>query len=90
MRLIKRFDLAIEPTQTLDIHFNSEFLGLGSFNKKPCLWVLIDPNQKLMRRTFVLVAEDKELSERANKTTYVGCFEHKAEVGSHVLHLFEE
>ena len=90
MKIIKRFDLAIEPTQTIDVPFNDEFMGLTVFNDKPGLLFLVDPHQKVMRRTFVMVAEGKELSERANKTNHRGCFEHKAEVGSHVLHVFEE
>lgn len=86
MKTIKRYPLAIEPVQRFSIPFNSEILGtVGS-----AIHVLEDSDGKLSERVFVIVAEGKQVEQRLNKTHYVGWFEHKAEVGSHVLHVFEE
>ena len=90
MKTIRRYDLAIEPIQKLSIPFNSNILKLGEFQNKPCLWVLVDMGTNEMVRSFVMMAEGKELPQKFNETNYIGCFEAKAEVGKHVLHVFED
>lgn len=82
MKQVKRFNLAIEPSQSIDIPFNSELLGTDG----PALLVLIDTDAKIMTRNFLIIAEGKELSQRANRTNYIGRFQAEG----HVLHVFEE
>jgi hypothetical protein len=90
MKIIKRFDLLIEPMQRLDVPFNAEILHFGLVGDRPGFWALIDPTQRSMERIFVMVGAGKDISDRMNKTSYVGSFEHKAEVGSRMVHIFEE
>lgn len=90
MKLIQRFDLSIEQRQQVLIPFNSEIIGFGEFNKNPCIWALVDPDQKPQARTFVIVAENKDLDPTVNKTRYLGRFEATAEVGKRMVHVFEE
>lgn len=90
MKTMKRYELAIEPAQKISIPFNSNILKLGEFQGKPCLWVLVDTDTNQMQRSFITIAEGKELSSKFNETNYVGSFEAKAEVGKHVLHVFED
>lgn len=87
MKTIKRYPLAIEPVQRFSIPFNSEILGV---TVGPALHVLEDNDGKGSERVFIIVAEGKEVEQRLNRTHYVGCFAHKAEVGMHMLHVFEE
>ena len=90
MKTLKRFRLSLEPKQTLEIPFNSEILGLVSNENCPALVVLIDSTYTAKARNLIIVAENKELPQRCNKTNCLGYFEYKAEVGSHVLAIFDE
>lgn len=90
MKAIKKFDLSIEPSQRVKMPYNSTILDLGIANNKPHLWVLTDSSYSAIERTFLIVAPEKEVSPRLNKTNYVGSFEHRAEIGSVTLHVFEE
>lgn len=88
--MIKRFDLDIEKSQVIEVPFNYEFLGFGLHNDKPAIWMLIFTDQRKMTEKFVIFPEDVEIPANFNKTNYVGRFEHKAEVGHHVVHIFKE
>lgn len=90
MKLIKRFDLEVEPIQRTMIPFNAEIIKFGEFNKVPCFWAIIDEGGRALERTIFIVADGKEIPQGLNKTKYMGSFEHKAEVGKHTLHVFEE
>lgn len=90
MKTIHHFSLDLEPEQKITVPFNSELLGMGTSAGRPVLHVLIDDSGKTMERVFWIFAEGKEIPQRFNQTHHVGCFEHKAEVGSHTLHVFEE
>lgn len=90
MKQIKKIELVIEPTQSIQIPFNSEILKLGTFNENPCLWVIWDPGQKMMARNILMITDDKEFSAQLNITMYLGSFDSKTEVGHHTIHVFEE
>jgi len=90
MKSVKRFDLELEPAQTLSIPFNSEILMFGTWDEKPCMWILIEDGHALQRRTLKIFADGKEVPQRFNVTRYIGSFEAKAEVGKTMLHVFEE
>lgn len=89
MRQLQKFDLSIEPEQTIKMPYNSYIVGITDLNNVPSLWAITEKGQSMMDRKFVIVAQDKEVSQRCNETNYVGNFVHKAEVGRHVLHVFE-
>lgn len=89
MRQLKRFDLSIEPEQVIKMPYNSYIVGLTDLNNVPCIWAITEAGQGLTDRKFVIVAQDKEVSQRCNETNYIGNFMHKAEVGKHILHVFE-
>lgn len=90
MKTIKHIPLAIEPIQTIEIPWNSEFLRFGTWDNKPMLYMLCDSGQKPVKRKFLVFAENKDVPTSFNRTNYIGSFEYQAEVGSAVLHVFEE
>ena len=90
MKTIKRYELDVASEQIVNIPFNSELLTVDVFNKKPCLFVLVDPGGRSMNRKFVIFHEDKEIPMKFNRTGYIGSFVYKAEVGQVMLHVFED
>lgn len=90
MKIIKRFDLEVEPSQNVQIQMNAEVVHFNVFNKKPAIWAIVDDGSKLIDRTFKMFTDLAEIPAFVNRTKYVGSFQHKAEVGQHTVHVFEE
>ncbi len=86
MKTIKKFKLAIEPTQKIAMPFNSEILSVISKDGKAEICVLADESYSNIDRSFVIVAMDKEVPQRLNVTHHVGTFSHDG----HALFVFEE
>lgn len=86
MKLIKKYELAIEPKQKVDIPFSAEIIKFAIFQGKPTLWAEIDPTQRAMARTFLIVSGEKELPVSCNRTNHIDSFEHEG----HMLHVYEE
>lgn len=90
MKQVKRYPVAIEPEQVIKMPYNSRILDLSLLNDKPTMWVLCDPDNSGIDRTFVTVGPEKEVDRRLNETNFIGSYEAKAEVGTNVLHVFEK
>lgn len=88
MKIIKRYDLEIEPIQKILVPFNAEIIHFNVFNKIPAFWAEVDEAGRMMERTFFIVADGKELPQGLNKTKHIGSFEHKAQVGQHMMHVY--
>lgn len=89
MKIVKRYELQIEPEQKIKVPFNSEILSVQIMNNRPALYILVDNDDKPMERTFVIVANNKDVPQHINGTHYVGSFEYQEEIGKHLLHCFE-
>lgn len=89
MKHLQKFALSIEPEQTIKMPYNADITGLTDINNVPYILAITEDGQRFLDRKFVIVALDKEVNQRCNKTNCIGYFMHKAEVGKHVLHVFE-
>ncbi len=87
MKVVKQYELSLEPTQKLKIPFNSAILSMEVLKDKPVLMILTDDNySKTIDRTFKIVAVDKEVQQRFNESHWIGCFK----LGPTFAHVFEE
>lgn len=75
-----------EDEFTLELPAMSEILYFGVQNKKPTLWVLVDPGQLPKECTFRLAGTGHSIPDEMNADKYVGSVLLLG--GEYVLHLF--
>ncbi len=74
--------------QKIKIAKDNEILKVGLFSGKPYLWAHVGVEEKEIEIDIYILADDTPVPAHLNKSYYLGSFEHKAEVGAHVLHVF--
>lgn len=67
----------------IEMPADAKILTVQNQNGDPCIWALVDPNQKMDARMFTIVGTGKPFDD--TNTVYIGTFQD----GPFVWHLFE-
>lgn len=81
-----KYQLQTFDIQRIEMPNGAEILCLQIQNKKPCIWVLADPEAELKKRTFEIFGTGHNVPENAERK-YIGTFQQFD--GSLVFHCFE-
>ena len=77
----------IEPNIKIDMPKDSEILCVQTQFKKPCIWVMVNPNEKIMEtREIEVFGTGHKMSD--NNRKYIGTFQ--VNDGMFVFHVFEK
>jgi hypothetical protein len=88
MRTIWKYELLTTDEQTVLMPMLAELLAVQVQNDKPCVWALVDPEQKQTRRGFRVYGTEQSLpNTTALAGKYVGTYQ--LEGGSLVFHVFD-
>jgi len=86
-KVIWKYELETEDLVKVEMPIGAEILALQTQNDKPCLWVSVDPNQKLERRDFQIVGTGHTMFDTSLRRKYIGTYQLQG--GLLVFHLFE-
>lgn len=89
MKLVKQFKLEVEPSQQIEMPFDAEIVHFGVSGESPCIWAEVDSTQKIIMRTFIIVADNAELPKHLNATKYIGSFWHEVSKEK-MLHVYKD
>jgi hypothetical protein len=81
---IWKYALEITDRQVVEVPEGAEVLAVQEQAGKVCLWMMVDPEAKKEKRTFVIVGTGHPI-EGASYLDYYGT----AQVGPMVWHVFE-
>lgn len=87
MRKIFKYDVDINDYFTLELPKRAKILTVQSQRGVPYLWILVDPEEKLMKRTFRVAGIGHIIDEPDEKLNYINTFQ--LYNGDLVFHLFE-
>lgn len=86
MSKIFKYDLEITDMQTLGLPKKAQILTVQFQGDKLCLWALVNPENSIEQRIFILVGTGHIIN--AKDLSYIGTVQHH--VGKLVWHVFEE
>lgn len=87
MHRIYKYAIPDQEEFTLDLPAKAEALHVDVQHNKPFVWALVDPDEKVTKRTFRVVPTGVDILE-SYKLAYVGTF--LIDNGNLVFHLFEK
>lgn len=74
-KVIWKYQLNIGET-ALSIPKNGAIIYLNNQNEIPCLWILVDPEEELVTRTFKIVATGEDIDyNNTDFPFYLGSFQ---------------
>jgi len=85
MRSIWKFELETVDEQSIEMPFAAEMLDVQVQYGKPCLWALVDPSAKLIRRKIITHGTGHLVPETTGD--YIGTYQQ--ENGRLIFHVFE-
>lgn len=83
---IYKYKLSTTSIQQIEIPRNGEVLCVQVQNQSPCIWVLVDPNEPIEKRTFELFGTGHVIDE-SKERKYIGTYQFM--YGEIVFHCFE-
>jgi hypothetical protein len=86
MKTIYKYTLAINGDDLIQLPKHSTILSLQVQNNKPCIWVLIDPNEAMEDIHFVTYGTGHEI--RPGLGDFVGTYQ--LNDGEFVFHVFKQ
>ncbi len=88
-KIIWKYQIPINDKFAIEIPVGSQVLSVQMQKGSPCIWVLVNPDNKLASRAFNLVGTGQKLPSDwdCTKKKFIGTFQ-MAE-GNLVYHLFE-
>jgi hypothetical protein len=89
VKTIHKYPLAVVDRQSISMPHDADVLAVHLQYGAPCLWALVDTQEPLEPRAFVIVGTGHDLSGNwACQGAYRGTFQ--LHDGAIVLHVFEE
>lgn len=85
MKTIYKYQLDVTDVQTLHIPKNSKILNIQTQREIPCIWALVDTNEKIEDRKIKIYGTGHECGP--GREEYIGSFQ--LENGALVFHVFE-
>lgn len=86
MKTIWKYQLPLQDSFTIDIPKGAKILSLQTQENIPCIWILVNKNRLLERRTFKTFGTGFDEIEDRN-LNYIGTYQ--VHEGSFVFHVFE-
>lgn len=86
MKRIYKYPLDMQgAAQIINMHAGAELLAVQVQRDVPCIWALVNPDNQMMQREFLIVGTGHDLPERYGG--HVGTFQ--LDGGNFVFHVFE-
>ena len=84
MKKIFKYQLETTSVQEIEMPEAAEVLTVQIQNEVPCIWVLVEPNSAVIKRTFEIFGTGYDVPENVNRK-YIGTYQHYRGV----FHCFE-
>jgi hypothetical protein len=86
---IWKFELETTDRQTVAMPENAEILTVQTQNETPCIWAIVEPENKKVRRVFEIFGTGNQVNcNEDTERNYIGTYQLRQ--GSLVFHLFED
>lgn len=86
MESVWKFELKCVDEQDIEMPFAAETLAVQVQHGKPCLWVRVDPSEKLVRRKIITHGTGHPVPHTTGD--YIGTYQQ--DNGRLVFHVFEQ
>lgn len=87
MLTVYKYETPLKDEFSLDLPMGAQILTFQSQRDAPCIWALVDPDAKTLKRRFRLVGTGHPIEQDAGALRFVGTAQFRG--GSLVFHLFE-
>ena len=90
-KAIWKYPLEITNAQIIKMPKGAKILSVQIQNKKPCIWVMVDPDNDLLPKTLYSIGTGFNVDDEIDndiETRYIGTYQ--VQGGSFVFHVFEE
>jgi len=85
-KTIWKFELNPDDTQSIEMPEFAQILCIQTQNLKPCLWALVEPENRKVKRTFEIFGTGYNIPSNRERQ-YIGTFQ--TDNGFYVFHCFE-
>jgi hypothetical protein len=86
MKTIYKYELSVEDNQIIKMPDGAKFLSLQTQNENPCIWMLVDTENKLVDIHFVTYGTGHEIKSGLGE--FVGTYQ--LNNGRLVFHVFKQ